>query len=109
MTHTPGPWNQSHRKTNFLDRWATEIYDTSGKTIATAAWYPVKTAHGIETNRDANARLIAAAPDLLAACQLFTEGAHAAVRALNDASIPCPSSIALAAEKARAAIAKATK
>jgi hypothetical protein len=52
--------------------------------------------------------LCLAAPDMLAACKLFTAGAHDAVQALNAAGIACPASIALAAEKARAAIAKAT-
>lgn len=52
-------------------------------------------------------RLIAAAPELAEACALFTKAAHDAVRALNEAGIACPSSIAFAAEKARAALAKA--
>lgn len=56
----------------------------------------------------ANARLIAASPDLLEACRLFDEAARDAVRELNAAGLPCPSTIALAAEQARHAIAKAT-
>lgn len=41
---------------------------------------------------------------LRAACELFTEGANDAVKALNAAGIACPASIALAAEKARRAL-----
>ncbi|HYM24962.1 MAG TPA: hypothetical protein VEU08_17215 [Vicinamibacterales bacterium] len=55
----------------------------------------------------ANARLIAAAPELLAASKLFTDACHEVVLALNGAGLACPSSIAFAAEQARHAIAKA--
>lgn len=41
---------------------------------------------------------------LRAACELFTEAAHDARDALNNAGIACPASIAFAAEKARAAL-----
>jgi hypothetical protein len=44
---------------------------------------------------------------LMEVCKMFTAAAHDARDALNAAGIACPSSIALAAEKARAAIAKA--
>lgn len=60
---TPGPWNQSYR----LDQdgmYNTEVYDALGKTIATLAWHPVPIKGGWATDRDANARLIAASPDL---------------------------------------------
>jgi len=55
----------------------------------------------------ANARLIAAAPDLLAACELFTQAAHEVRDLLNARGFACPASIAFAAEHARNAIAKA--
>ena len=55
----------------------------------------------------ANARLIAAAPDLLQACELVVGAERQAVAALNDAGLPCPADLGLAAEKARAALAKA--
>jgi hypothetical protein len=54
-----------------------------------------------------NANLIDAAPDLLAACELFTNGARDSVQALNAMGHACPASIPLAADKARVAIAKA--
>lgn len=46
--------------------------------------------------------------ELLTTCELFTKAAHDARDALNSRGIACPASIALAAEKARAALAKAT-
>jgi hypothetical protein len=60
-----------------------------------------------EQEADANARILAAAPDLLAACELFTEAAHECVALLNSKGYACPSSIAFAAEQARHAIEKA--
>lgn len=70
MRHTPGPWFQSHRAIpNDKDGiYSTQVYDEKGETIADLAWYPVNLGNGhIGTAREANARLIAAAPDLLAA------------------------------------------
>ena len=58
MSHTPGPWKAGQRIAgNGWGVWCTEN------------WYGVldNTAPGIDA--EANARLIAAAPDLLAACE----------------------------------------
>lgn len=67
--HTPGPWKQSHRKQPNGD-YITQVYCAGGETIANVAWYPVELGDGITgTSRGANARLIAAAPDLLEALQ----------------------------------------
>lgn len=60
---TPGPWAQSHRKQPD-GMWSTDVYDQKGETIATLAWHVVPIKGGIATDREANARLIAAAPDL---------------------------------------------
>lgn len=63
-SHTPGPW-----KTGFImngDRWVGPEYDQP------------KVCR-IEDERDefhANARLVAAAPDLLEACRLLLSSAH---------------------------------
>lgn len=71
MSHTPGPWSQSHRE-GPDGMWNTQVYDDSGATIATLAWYPVELPNGVTTTaREANARLIAAAPDLLVALKRF--------------------------------------
>ena len=64
--HTPGPWRFAHRET--LGRgYSTEVFDSEGQTIATMAWHAVPTEYGTTTDREENARLIAAAPDLLEA------------------------------------------
>ena len=57
---------------------------------------------------DAEAWLIASAPDLYAACELFTAAAHEVVALLNGKGLACPASIAFAAEQARHAIENAT-
>jgi hypothetical protein len=71
--HTPGPWAQSHRAipNDPNGMWSTQIYDTNGKTIADVAWYAVQEGNVISTSREANARLIAAAPDLLREVQNY--------------------------------------
>ena len=71
--HTPGPWEQSHRKgcDGVYEVFRTQVYPASDpdNTIATLHWHSVKTDEGFATDREANARLIAAAPDLLAALE----------------------------------------
>jgi hypothetical protein len=57
MKHTPGPWN--------YDRSGYSLYVNSGRELVTALSMDGKR---LETS-EANARLIAAAPDLLAALQ----------------------------------------
>lgn len=81
--HTPGPWSHDYRKTGRVG-YSQEVFDQTGELIATAAWYPVKLDDvTTTTNREANARLIASAPDLLAAaiharmCVPFPSDAHA--------------------------------
>ena len=73
---TPGKWKQSHREIpgDPDGTYSTQIYTEDGETIADLAWYPrppIKEVIGgknvivIETYRDANAKLIAAAPEML--------------------------------------------
>ena len=62
--HTPGPWNVEHD---------TEIIAAEGKRIAEADTRSINFVNG-EAN--ANARLIAAAPDLLAAAEALLEEAR---------------------------------
>lgn len=86
--HTPGKWAYRYRPTGHLFWQGGIVIETerSGDPIA-----------GMVGLGDANARLIAAAPELLKACEEFEDNAEGA----------CPSCIAVAAERARAAIAKA--
>lgn len=61
---TPGPWATDYRKV--AGGYAQEVFDSNGKTIATCAWYPVQVSDTTTaTNRAANGRLIACAPEML--------------------------------------------
>lgn len=97
--YTPGPWKTEYRK-GADAMYRTEIFSEQHGGIATCAWTPKHCGNGvIETYREANARLIAAAPELLEALIAITT-----VRC--DGMDPTP--INEAYEKADAAIAKAT-
>jgi hypothetical protein len=87
MKHTPGPWN--------YDRSGYSLYVNSGRELVTALSMDGKR---LETS-EANARLIAAAPDLLEALKSVIAWLDA-----PDESAFSDSQLALA----RAAIAKAT-
>jgi hypothetical protein len=65
---TQGEWSQSHRETETNGNYSTEVYCDRGATIATLSWYANTEVKGvISTYREANAKLIAAAPELLKA------------------------------------------
>lgn len=97
--YTPGPWKTEYRK-GADAMYRTEIFSEQHGGIATCAWTPNHCGNGVtETYREANARLIAAAPELLEALIAITT-----VRC--DGMDPTP--INEAYEKADAAIAKAT-
>jgi hypothetical protein len=68
--HTPGPWSFAHRAVD-SGMARTQVFCANGETIASFAWYPMPTTPDGVTGsyRDGNARLCAAAPDLLAALQ----------------------------------------
>jgi hypothetical protein len=72
-THTPGPWVVRHFPTargGTMAAWILDaLPDQDGKVIANA----IATAAGTNEDMDANARLIAAAPDLLAACEAILD------------------------------------
>lgn len=68
MSHTEGKLKYARRKR--LDgMYSTELFDENGETVATAAWYPVKTENGTTTNREANARRLVACWN---ACEIFS-------------------------------------
>ena len=89
---TPGPW---HEQFVSEKSWHKGVYDANGNEVALVKVKSALVAH----RRDADARLIAAAPELLTALRgLIREiGAHALYQDLP------------AFNAARAAIAKATK
>lgn len=64
---TPGPWGYSHRRCP--DEYhRTQVYDSTGATIATLEWHVVNPlAQTITTDRAENAALIAAAPEIFEA------------------------------------------
>ena len=68
-THTPGPWQSMHAG-NANDEHARTIRSYGG------AWIADVLRQGTEADRAANARLIAAAPDLLAALQHVFDAAE---------------------------------
>lgn len=68
IKHTPGPWFQSHIQDKTDGMYYTRVYDHKD-IIATLHWYPIELAPGVTgTRREANAKLIAAAPELLRSC-----------------------------------------
>lgn len=95
---TAGPWATDYRKVP--GGYAQEVFDSNGKTIATCAWYPVQVSDTTTaTNRAANGRLIACAPEML-------DALRQCVIALAHASANDPTYDA-AYKAADAAIAKA--
>lgn len=64
--HTPGPWKLSEEDTGMNDSGT--ILDPYGHVIVTDVYGRT------DDEAEANARLIAAAPDLLAACKLILAG-----------------------------------
>jgi hypothetical protein len=91
--HTPGPWTD-----RAIDESQWSIYDSRGWSVAQAHQIKVLSSDLKQAERTANARLIAAAPDLLEALQiLMSDMGHLSMKGHMDA-----------AKKARAAITKAT-
>lgn len=97
IKHTPGPWN--------YDRSGYSLYVNSGRELVTALSMDGKR---LETS-EANARLIAAAPDLLEALKEATSALEWRwERVANRAAPVHETAIQEAYNQARAAIAKAT-
>lgn len=66
--HTPGPWTD---ESGDGSKWG--VFDADGRAVALAQQIVSLRADVYQAERTANARLIAAAPDLLAACKSFVE------------------------------------
>jgi hypothetical protein len=69
--HTPGPWIVRYDTQSALEEHSTPIVSSLDGNIPVCEMYSVATYH-------ANAALIAAAPDLLAACEAFAAAQQAA-------------------------------
>lgn len=100
--HTQGKWQQSHRITDDEGNYSTEVY-TDDTVICTLDWAGHKQKDGKTTTsrREANAKLIASAPELLASCIFLIES-------LGDLS-SLTGMQSQAHHKARLAIEKATE
>ena len=76
---TPAPWSQAHRICDEEGNYSTQVFSAeTGETIATLAWAKMppkkviidgKSIIQTGTYREGNAKLIAAAPELLEACE----------------------------------------
>ena len=68
---TPGPWVYEHRQDSFDGMFYTQVFTPdNGEAVATVHWYPEQKPYGVTgTHREANARLIAAAPEMLEALE----------------------------------------
>ena len=99
--HTPGPWVVAYGS---VYRDLPGICENGGIRIAQM---DRSEPHTAPTERDANARLIAAAPELLAALESAANQFDFAVRALAQGQTVSISSLQNCAAAARAAISKA--
>jgi hypothetical protein len=101
------------RATRSTGSWHVAIDLDHGVTVHSHDGVPICRMGGniSQINIEANAHRIVdsvnAHDALVEACKLFAMAAHDARDALNGAGLACPSSIAFAAERARAALAKA--
>jgi hypothetical protein len=101
MTHTPGPWRESDARPDGIEsanrgEFAGEIWgpDIKGRSEPIAMTY-----YCSETESEANARLIAAAPDLLAALQEWTSMAvNSGLEGCDEILEQAEAAIALAEE-----------
>jgi len=100
--HTPGPW--SYRKVPRKQEW--EINTGRCPNLGHESWTGMAVVFGCDDDPkmgkvvgEANARLIAAAPDLLEACKAMVSAQHAG---------PITDEMMLAWKQARAAMDKAT-
>lgn len=96
--HTPGPW-----KSSWNGRW---LIQTGGGWLIAKVWPPKARGGFSPENVEANARLIAAAPELLEACRTALVELQNLALAMHPNSNGC---IARAVEAIKPAIAKATK
>ena len=98
--HTPGPWKPACGARGTTCRHPAILWD--GGQVGNATW------QGSEAATDANARLIAAAPELLEALQEMVAGDAEAIAEADALGVPFPDEMLTAYRRAVAAISKAT-
>lgn len=109
LTLLAGPWTARFEHSDaWIDTAVNRDGETLNRTVCRLAW------RGWNFKRDgpsdkvaAIAHAISAVPEALEACALFTNAAEEVVGVLNRLGEPCPASLALAAERGRAALRKA--
>ena len=97
---TPGPWVYEHRQDSFDGMFYTQVFTPdNGEAVATVHWYPEQKPYGVTgTHREANARLIAAAPDMAEALAGVEQTAREYVRNWpNSPTVRAPWEAVLAA------------
>lgn len=97
--HTPGPWS-AHVANSELRTHCDHVNTVHGLHVCDVASYGASL-----EQRAANARLIASAPDLLAALEYFVEELPGIIRQCCPQGVPME--VANAFDQARAALAKA--
>lgn len=102
--YTPGPWGMSGRCYELGDGLA----GINGQGWNELAGVVIKVNGRRSDEGIANARLIAAAPDLLEALQEMVAGDAEAIEDAKRLGVPFPDEMLAAYHKARAAIARAT-
>lgn len=109
MKHTPGPWKITD-KIDGQFAYTPRIHVGPAVVYYTAGYHTAKQDSEFKAIADANARLIAAAPDLLAALERLSFAAECRDNTMGDACrlIEVKAELASANQQARAAIAKAT-
>lgn len=100
--HTPGPWSIVGHAFPGLNREDRPLIDACGDTLGV-----VRGSGVVASIRDANARLISAAPDLLAACEELLDGIERWDEAMSKLVDVSKLPKWAGKDRARAAIAKA--
>lgn len=97
--HTPGPWEHNGLESEDPKfRYAHAVWTADGKTPICSTTFEIGKYHtGPDDVDDANARLIAAAPDLLAACKGMSEWMREHTRADETLGILTEAHAAIAA------------
>lgn len=89
---TKGPWATSYREDKG-GMFNQDVYDSAGESVCTCSWYAVdngiaevngKTYRSTTTNREHNADLIAAAPEMYAMLEVCLSEMHSLIDEVND-------------------------